>query len=94
VPYDKAVAVAIPAFSTVVLFVLLRLVTKRQWAAILLGAIAIFMWWSSFTSAAVLWLEAAAELLIVGLFTCVMIRFGLLPLSSRCSCQASGRLCR
>jgi len=74
-----AVRTLIPAFSTVVLFVLLRLVTKRQWAAVLLGAIAIFMWWSSFTSAPVLWLEVAAELLIVGLFTSVMIRFGLLP---------------
>ena len=38
----------------------------------------LFVWWSNLLVAPVLWLEVLAQLLIVGLFTFVMIRFGLL----------------
>jgi hypothetical protein len=67
-----------PTFSTVMIFVVLRLITRRQATAIALGTIAIFGWWSALAAAPVLWLELVAEALVVALFTCVMIRFGLL----------------
>lgn len=73
-----AVRALLPAFTTVMLFVILRLLTRRPAAAIAIGMVAIFVWWSSFGTAPVLWLEAVAEVLVVALFTFVMIRFGLL----------------
>ncbi len=73
--FDRAL---MPTFSTVMLLVLLRLVTKRPAAATAIATVAVYVWWSSFAGAPVLWLEAVAEALIVGLFLFVMIRFGLL----------------
>jgi len=67
-----------PALSAVLMFVVLRLLTRRQSAAIVLGMIGIFFWWSAWASAPSLWLEIPAELLIAVSFTFVMIRFGLL----------------
>ena len=67
-----------PAFLTVVLFVVLRLVTRRQHATIALGMLGLFVARSELGSAPVFWLELAAESLVVMLFTFVMIRFGLL----------------
>jgi serine/threonine-protein kinase len=67
-----------PAFLTVVLFVVLRLVTRRQRAAIALGMLGLFVARSDLGSAPVFWLELVAESLVVMLFTFVMVRFGLL----------------
>jgi hypothetical protein len=67
-----------PTFSTVMMFVVLRLATKNQKAAIALGMILIFAWWSAIASSPILWLEIITEVIIVALFTFVMIRFGLL----------------
>jgi hypothetical protein len=53
--------------------------TRRQWAAIAIGAVAIFYWQSNFGSATAVWIEFAAEALVVVLFTAVMIRGGILP---------------
>src|SRR5262249_48177711 len=65
-------------FSTVMIFVVLRLIVPRQAIAVALGPIVIFAWWSAFGSAPLLWLEIASEALIAVFFTLVMIRFGLL----------------
>jgi hypothetical protein len=73
-----AIRQLLPAFTTVVMLVVLRLVTRRQWAAIAIGMVGIFVRMSSFGSVAVLPLEIAAQVVIVVLFTVVMIRFGLL----------------
>jgi len=73
--FDRAL---LPAFVTVLVLVLLRLLTNRPRLAIASTAAIVFVWWSSFASAPVWWIEAAAELLIVALFLFVMIRFGLL----------------
>jgi hypothetical protein len=73
-----AVRTLLPAFSTVMLFVVLRLATRRQIAAIAIGMGVLFIWWTNLAVAPVLWLEILAQLLIIGLFTFVMIRFGLL----------------
>jgi hypothetical protein len=67
-----------PVFITVVMFVVLRLITRRQSAAIAIGMVGIFVAWSEFGPAPVFWLELVAEALSVALFTFVMIRFGLL----------------
>ena len=68
----------LPAFLALLLFVVLRLITRRQSAAILLGAIAIFFWWSALGDPTSFWIEFSGEALIVVLFTTVMIRFGVL----------------
>jgi len=60
------------------MFVVLRLITRRQSAAIAMGMVGIFFAWSELGPAPVFWLELAAEAFIVALFTFVMIRFGLL----------------
>jgi hypothetical protein len=73
-----AVRALLPVFSTVTMFVVLRLIVKRQAVTIVIGAMLIFAWWSTFANVPVLWLEIAAEALIVALFTFVTIRFGLL----------------
>ena len=73
-----AIRQLIPAFLATLLFVILRLITRRQSAAIVLGMGGMFLWWSSFGGAPVFWLEFVAEWLAVGLFALVMIRFGLL----------------
>jgi Protein tyrosine and serine/threonine kinase len=69
----------IPVFLSLLLFLVLRLVTRRQWPAIAVGGLAIFFWWSNFGSATAFWIEFGAEALIVVLFTGVMIRGGILP---------------
>ncbi|HEY7289641.1 MAG TPA: serine/threonine-protein kinase [Vicinamibacterales bacterium] len=68
----------LPAFSSVMIFVVLRLAVRRQAVAIAIGMAIIFAWWSSFASAPVLWLEIVFEALIVLLFTYVLSRVGLL----------------
>lgn len=73
-----AIRTLVPGFMSLMLFVVLRLVTRRQAVATALGMVAIFYWWSMFGTAPVLWVELIAEVLIVTLFTFVMIRFGLL----------------
>jgi hypothetical protein len=73
-----AIRTLLPAFTAVMLFVVLRLATRRQGAAIAIGTAILFIWWSTLAVAPVLWLEIIAQLFIVGLFTFVMIRFGLL----------------
>jgi len=66
------------AFGVVLLFVVLRLVTRRAWLAIGIGMAIVFYWWSTFAMTPVLWIELTYELLVVAAFTFVMIRFGLL----------------
>jgi len=73
-----AIRQLMPAFSAVMMFVVLRLLTRRQSTAIAAGMIGIFFWRSSLGPAPSFWLELLAESLIVVLFTFVMIRFGLL----------------
>jgi len=67
-----------PAFLATLLFVVLRLITRRQWAAMGLGMVGVFVSWSSFGDVPLVWLEFIAEALVVTLFTVVIIRFGLL----------------
>ena len=67
-----------PAFLTALLFVFLRLITKRQSIAIALGMIGIFIWWLNLAAATAPWIEIAAESIVVCLFTFVIIRFGVL----------------
>jgi hypothetical protein len=67
-----------PTFSAVMLFVVLRLITKRARTAIGLGMVLIFAWWYALASSPMVWLEALVEVVIVALFTLLMIRFGLL----------------
>ncbi len=69
---------ALTVFTAALIFVVLRLVLKRQAAATALGALVIFVWWGGFLGAPVMWLEILAEAAIAALFTLVMIRFGLL----------------
>jgi len=73
-----ALRTLLPAFSTVMMFVVLRLVTRRPLAATLIGIAIIFAWWLNPGSAPVLWIELLAQALSVLLFSIVMIRFGLL----------------
>jgi serine/threonine-protein kinase len=73
-----AVRQLLPALGTVMMFVALRLVTRRQWLAIAIGTAITFVRFSDYGAAPIIPLEAAAELLMVGLFVGVMIRFGLL----------------
>jgi len=73
-----AVRQLLPALGTVMMFVVLRLVTRRQWLAIAIGAAITFVRFSDYGAAPIVPLEAAAESLMVGLFVVVMIRFGLL----------------
>jgi len=65
-------------FSAVLLFVVLRLVTRRAWIALGLGMVIIFLWWSTTSYTPVLWIELTYEIAVVCLFTFVMMRFGLL----------------
>jgi hypothetical protein len=74
-----AVRQFVPVFLSLLLFLVLRLLTRRQWPAVAIGGIAIFYWWSNFGSATALWVEMAAEVLVVVLFTTLMIRGGVLP---------------
>jgi len=66
------------ALGVVLLFVVLRLVTRRASVAIASGMLIIFYWWSAFSLLPVWWAELAYEIIVVVLFTVVMIRFGLL----------------
>jgi serine/threonine-protein kinase len=66
------------ALGFVLMFVVLRLLTKRAWAAIAIGMLLLFVWWSEFGGAPSRWLEFSFELAIVALFTLTVIRFGLL----------------
>ena len=74
-----AIGQLIPVLLSLLLFLVLRLVTRRQWAAIAIGGVAILFWWSNFGPATAFWVELAAEALVVVLFTAVMIRGGILP---------------
>ena len=67
------------ALSFVLMFVVLRLITGRAWAAIPIGMFILLIWWSDFGAAQSFWLELALEFAIVIVFTTVVIRFGLLP---------------
>src|SRR5262249_54168532 len=66
------------AFIAVLLFVVLRLFTRRVWIAIAVGMAVVLYWWSSLTMTPVLWIEASYEVIVVAMFTVVLIRFGLL----------------
>ncbi|HXI29635.1 MAG TPA: hypothetical protein VNG89_14450, partial [Vicinamibacterales bacterium] len=66
------------AFGAVLLFVVLRLITRRPPLAIALGMMILFYWWSTLTLTPVLPIEVAYEVVIVAIFTFVTIRFGLL----------------
>src|SRR5207237_8852214 len=65
-------------FGTVLLFVVLRLLTRRAWLAVAIGMAIVFYWWSAFALTTVWWSELAYEMVVVAAFTVVMIRFGLL----------------
>jgi hypothetical protein len=73
--FDRAL---LPAFGTVLMLVLLRLLTKRPRLAIALVYLILLWWWSTFGPAPVWWIEATAEAAIVALYLFAMIRFGLL----------------
>jgi serine/threonine-protein kinase len=66
------------AFGVVLLFVVLRLVTRRASLAVAAGMVIIFYWWSSFLLTSAWWTELTYEIIVVVLFTIVTIRFGLL----------------
>ena len=67
------------SLSFVLMFVVLRLITGRAWAAIPIGMFILLIWWSDFGGAQSFWLELALEIAMVMVFTTVVIRFGLLP---------------
>jgi serine/threonine-protein kinase len=73
--FDRAL---LPAFGTVLMLVLLRLLTKRPRLAIALTGVLLLWWWSAFGPAPVWWIEATAEVATVALYLFAMIRFGLL----------------
>ena len=60
------------------LFIALRWLTRRTWLAIPLAMYGIYKYWSAFGPATAFWVEWTLEVAIVGLFTLVLIRFGLL----------------
>src|SRR5262249_7263231 len=66
------------AFGALLLFVVLRLITRRAPVAIAIGMLIVFYWWSTLTLTPVLWIEVTYEILVVAMFTFVLIRFGLL----------------
>ncbi|HJZ76663.1 MAG TPA: serine/threonine-protein kinase [Vicinamibacterales bacterium] len=66
------------AFGAVLLFVVLRLITRRASIAIALGMTIVLYWWSSITVTPVLWIEVTYEIIVVAMFTFVLIRYGLL----------------
>jgi eukaryotic-like serine/threonine-protein kinase len=66
------------AMAVALLFVVLRLVTRRASVAVALGMTIIFYWWSAFAMVPAWWIEFAYEIIAIVLFTVVMIRFGLL----------------
>jgi hypothetical protein len=66
------------SLSFVLMFVVLRLITGRAWAAIPIGMFILLIWWSEFGAVPSFWLELALEIAIVTVFTTVIIRFGLL----------------
>jgi len=66
------------AFGVVLLFVVLRLITRRAPVAIAAGMLIVFYWWSSLQMTPVWWTELAYEITVIVLFTFVTIRFGLL----------------
>jgi len=68
-------------FGAVLLFVVLRLLTRRAWLAVAIGMAIVFYWWSAFAMTPLLWTELTYEVLVVAAFTVVMIRFGLLAAS-------------
>ena len=65
-------------FATVLLFVVLRLLTRRAWLSVALGMVVTFFWWSNLAVTSVLWNDIIYAIAAVCLFTFVMIRFGLL----------------
>jgi hypothetical protein len=73
--FDRAL---LPAFGTVLMLVLLRLLTKRPRLAIALTGVVVLWWWSAFGPAPVWWIEGIAEVAIIAVYLFVMIRFGLL----------------
>ena len=66
------------AFGVVLLFVVLRLVTRRAPVAIAAGMLIVFYWWSALQATPVWWTELTYEIAVIVLFTFVTIRFGLL----------------
>jgi hypothetical protein len=66
------------AFGAVLIFVVLRLITRRAPLAIGLGMFVIFSSWSFYGRASSNWIELVLEIAAVGLFTLVTIRGGLL----------------
>jgi hypothetical protein len=66
------------AFGAVLIFVVLRLITRRAPVGIGLGMFVIFSSWSYFGRASSNWIELVLEIAAVGLFTLVTIRGGLL----------------
>jgi hypothetical protein len=68
-----------PAFGAVLMFVVLRLITRRASVAIAIGMLVIFfVWWSSFGAASTWWIELVFGIAVVSLFTFAIIRFGLI----------------
>ena len=66
------------ALGFLLMFVVLRLITRRAWASISIGTVLLLVWWSDFGPAPSFWLELAMEVAIVAVFTVAVIRFGLL----------------
>jgi len=66
------------ALLTTLVFVVCRLITRRQAPAIALGMAILFYYWSSLANASPLWLEIVLEIAAVAVLTIATIRFGLL----------------
>jgi eukaryotic-like serine/threonine-protein kinase len=65
------------AFFAVMVFVILRLLLRRQWLAIVLGTVVVAIVGTN-SAATVLWLDLSLQLLIAAIVTLLIVRFGLL----------------
>jgi hypothetical protein len=66
------------ALLTTLVFVVCRLVTRRQAPAIAMGMLVLFYYWSALAGADPLWLEIVIEAAAITVITIATIRFGLL----------------
>src|SRR5262249_34837136 len=75
---ESAIGLLRTALLSTLMFVVLRLLTRRAWLAIALGAFVLFYERSAFGSAPSLRIELILELMFTALLTLVFIRYGLL----------------
>jgi serine/threonine-protein kinase len=66
------------ALLMTLVFVICRLIVRRQAAAVPLGMVVLFYWWSSYGTANPVWLETIVETAAIVVLTIATIRFGLL----------------